>query len=143
MQIAIKHQKRRRFPYCSSSSRLKRTPAAAPTITPAINTLYGWKKRHCSLALKARERLFAGGKEKKQKKNRGEQKITETRRKEKHRSNAETRIGSAIVFIPVEKRTTQKLSSTESLHLHHLLSSFIIQEVVGKRKQTLDTKGRK
>jgi hypothetical protein len=41
--------------YCSSSSRLKRTPTAAHTVTPAINTIYGLKKRLCSLAIKARD----------------------------------------------------------------------------------------
>jgi hypothetical protein len=99
MQIAIKHQKRRRFPYCSSSSRLKRTPAAAPTIKPAINTLYGWKKRQCSLAIKARERLFAGGKEKKQKKKqrRAKKQNKKTqRREEKKNIGATQRQGLAL-----------------------------------------------
>ena len=41
--------------YCSSSSRLKRTPTTAHTITPAVNTIYGLKKRLCSLAIKARD----------------------------------------------------------------------------------------
>jgi len=41
--------------YYSSSSRLKRTPTAAHTITLAINTIYGLKKRLCSLAIKARD----------------------------------------------------------------------------------------
>jgi hypothetical protein len=41
--------------YCSSSSRLKRTPTAAHTVTPAINTIYGLKKWFCSLAIKARD----------------------------------------------------------------------------------------
>jgi len=52
------------YRYCSSSSRLKRTPTAAPTITPAINTIYGLKKRLCSLAIKARDSPCTRGGEK-------------------------------------------------------------------------------
>jgi len=51
--------------YCSSSSRLKRTPTAAHTVTPAINTIYGLKKRLCSLAIKARDSPCTGGRTKK------------------------------------------------------------------------------
>ena len=40
MQIVIKHKKNSFVSrYCSSSSRLKRTPTATPIITPAINKL--------------------------------------------------------------------------------------------------------
>jgi hypothetical protein len=42
---------------------LQRTPTT--TITPAIN---GWKKQHCSLAIKARERKVTGRRGKQQKK---------------------------------------------------------------------------
>jgi hypothetical protein len=96
------------------------------TTTGAVS---GFKSQRKATGKKNRE---ITGKEKTEKTN--GTKNTETRRKEKQRSNAETRIGPAIVFIPVEKRTTQKLFSTESRHLHHLLSSFIIQEVAVKRK---------
>jgi len=54
-RIKTQHQKTAPFScYCSSSSRLKWTPTAAHTVTPAINTIYGLKKWLCSLAIKAR-----------------------------------------------------------------------------------------
>jgi hypothetical protein len=80
---------------------------------------------------------LGGRKKAKKKQRRAKKQNKKTQRREGKKNRGATqnkRIGSAIVFIPVEKRTTQKLSSTESRHLHHLLSSFIISEVAGKRK---------